>query len=161
MLYVSDRAFTFLLGLVLLAVTALGVMMLVNPSTYLRWIRNPWMKDTPWNRVQMRIFGLLASLFILMIITDILNISKSPLLEGFHENVLMGLWVVFFMAWVVGLLSWVLWQIPPIREFVRSRFTAERLEKPAWERRMTAIFCCLLSFVVGVALVLAAIGHHP
>jgi hypothetical protein len=161
MLHMPDRVSLALVVLVFLMLAGLSATILVHPSAYLRWIRNPWMEDSPWNRVQMRILGLCVSLFTLMVITGFLSrASTSALLENFHQNVLMGLWVIFLTAWVGGLLSWILWRIPSIRNSVRWRFTTDKLEAPAWERRMTRIFCSLLLVVVGIALVLAAMGYH-
>jgi hypothetical protein len=157
-----DRVFVVLLIFAVLVFSGISVILLVRPSLYLRRYRNPWMEDTPWNRAQMRAVGLVFSLFMLVVLTGIgKGASKSALLEGFHNNILVALWITFLIAWVGGILSWILWRFPAIRTFVRNLYSADKLEDPAWERRMTTTFCSLLSFIVVVALFLAAMGYHP
>src|SRR5690348_4349430 len=113
MLHMPDRVSLALVVLALLMLGWLSATTLLHPSAYLRRIRNPWMEDSPWNRLQMRMLGLCLSLFTLMAITGFLSrASTSALLLSFHENVLIGTWVTFLMAWVGGLISWILWRIP-------------------------------------------------
>jgi hypothetical protein len=157
-----DSVFVVLLIFAVLVFSAISIILVVRPSLYLRRYRNPWMEDTPWNRLQMRVVGLVFSLFMLVVLTGIgKGASKSVLLESFHNNVLIALWITFLIAWVGGILSLILWRFAAIRTFVRNLYSADKLEDPSWERRMTTTFCSLLSFIVILALFLAAKGYHP
>jgi hypothetical protein len=157
-----DTLFAIFLVVVIFLFAGISVAALIRPSQYIRWSRNPWMADTPWNRLQMRAVGLVFTLFALMVLSGILrSSSKSDLLEGFHNNILISLWLAFLSVWVGGILSWILWRFSAFRILVRKHYDTEKLEDPAWERRMTRTFFSLLLLIVVIALVLAAKGYHP
>lgn len=154
-------AFAILFVLFLLVMAGISLYLLIRPSQYIRRSKNPWMQDTPWMRLQMRGLGLVFSLFVLMVVSGILGGStKSTLLGGFHTNILIALWVVFGACWVTGIISWILWRFVAFRIFIRRRFDSEKLENPAWERRMTILFCSLLASIVVVAYFLAVEGYR-
>jgi hypothetical protein len=141
--------------------TGLGLILVLQPSLYFRWFPNPFMADTPWNRIQMRELGLVLCLFALMVLSGLLQAAlKSDFAEGFHNNIVLALWITFILVWVGGLLSWILWRFSAIRASVSNYFTNERLESPAWERRASLAFCSALLTILGAALFLAAIGFH-
>jgi hypothetical protein len=52
---------------------------------------------------------------------------------------------------------WFLWQIS-VRAFIRRAHIEGISEDPAWERRMSLLFCVILCFVALLALFLAAEG---
>jgi hypothetical protein len=109
----------------------------------------------------MRAVGLVFCLFAFMVLSNILSGgSKSVLVGGFSKNMLVALWLAFLAMWVGGILSWILWRISAVRIWIRGRYSADKLEDPAWERRMTITFSALLLSVVGGALFLAAMGYH-
>jgi hypothetical protein len=119
------------------------------------------MEDTPWTRLQMRAVGLVFSLFVIMVVSGILSWhKKSGILESFAENIQIALWFVFVATWVVGVMSFILWRFAAFRIFIRKRFDDEKLDNPAWERRMSVFFCSLLASIVALALILAAGGYH-
>ncbi len=110
----------------------------------------------------MRAVGLVFFLFSIMILSNAFSGgSNSDLLVGFSKNMLAALWLGFISLWVGGILSWALWQISAVKARIRGYFTKEKLENPAWERKMTIVFCTALFCIVGSALVLAALGYHP
>ena len=119
------------------------------------------MEDTPWERLQLRTVGLVFCLVILMMVSGILGDgTKADVLEGFHQNVLIVLWLAFVAGVVSGIVSLVLWRFMAFRLFIRSHFKSEKLESPAWERRMTILFCSLLALIVAIDYELAARGYH-
>lgn len=157
-----DSVFAVLLIFALLVFSSVAVILLVRPSLFIRRVRNPWMEDTPWNRLQMRTLGLILCLFMLMVLSSMSRgVLKSEFVEGFHNNLLVALWVTFSMGWIGGILSWILWRFSAVRVFVRRHYSSEKLEDPAWERRITLTFGSLLLFIVATALFLAAKGFHP
>ena len=82
---------------VLLLFLGVGLILLIRPALHFRIFPNPLVRDTPWNRLQMRTVGLIVCLFILLVSSGLLTgISKSEVLEGFHNNVLIALWASFF-----------------------------------------------------------------
>jgi hypothetical protein len=100
-------------------------------------------------------------LFILMVLSGSSSgVSKSDFLAGFSDNILVALWLAFISVWVGGILSWIVWRFAAIRIFVRQRYSSEKLEDPAWERRVTVTFCALLLLIVASALFLAPEGYH-
>ena len=126
---------------VLAIVASLALILLVRPSLFLRRIPNPLLPDTPWNRVQMRGIGLVFCLFVLLVLSG--GAPESKLHEGFHRNILVALWVSVF---TVPILLWIFWQFS-VRSFVRQGYINGTSEDPAWERRMTLVFCTTLSAV--------------
>jgi hypothetical protein len=151
----SGNVVTILLAVVLLFFAGTAVVLLIRPSLFLRVVRNPLMPDTPWNRVQLRALGLVFCLFVLLVFSG--GAQESELHEGFHLNILVGLWTSFF---TMPILLWILWRFS-VRSFIRRSYIDGTLEDHLWERRMTLIFCSLLSFIVALALLFAAKGHHP
>ena len=150
-----------LAGIVLTVFAGISITVLVRPSQYIRWSRNPWMEDTPWTRLQMRAVGLVFSLFVLMAVSGILSWHKnSGILKSFADNIQIALWFVFVVTWVVGIMSFILWRFSAVRILIRNRFDDEKLANPAWERRMSILFCSLLVSIVALALVFAAGGYH-
>jgi hypothetical protein len=154
-------ALAILGGIALFLFSGFSLCFLVRPSQYIRWSQNPWMEDTPWERLQLRTVGLVFSLLILMMVSGIRGDgTKADVLEGFHQNVLIALWLAFVAAVVGGIISSVLWRFMAFRLFIRSHFDGEKLESPAWERRMTILFCSLLASIVAIAFGLAVRGYH-
>jgi hypothetical protein len=152
-----QTAFGILVILVLLLFGGIGLSVLMRPSQYIRRVRNPWMEDTPWVRLQLRAVGLVVCLFVLMVFSGALGgNTKSGLTEGFHKNLLIALWLVFIAVWVAGITSLILWRIMAFRIFLRTHFDSEKLESPAWEKQMTILFCSLFVSIVLIAYVLAA-----
>lgn len=150
-----------LLLVIVLLFTGLGLILVLQPSLYFRWFPNPRMPDTPWNRIQMREVGLVLCLFVLMVLSGMSRrVVRSEFADGFQNNIVVALWVTFLTVWVGGILFWILWRFSAIRTFVSGHFNSEKLENPAWERRMTLTFCSVLFFIVGIAFVLAAMGYH-
>jgi drug/metabolite transporter (DMT)-like permease len=157
-----DIVFAILGGLVLCIFGAFGVCALVRPSHVIRWHRNPWMEDTPWVRLQLRGVGLVFCVAILMVVTGILGgNTKSEPLEGFHQNLLMALWVAFIVGFVGGAISLILWRFTAFRLLIRSHFRDEKINSPGWEQRLTILFCSLLASITAIAYLLAARGYHP
>jgi len=155
---VTDSTFAVVALPVLLLFSGLAAILLVRPSLHFRIFPNPLMRDTPWNRLQMRTFGLVLCLFILLIFTGgETRVPNREMLEGFHNNILIALWVSVFAAPVI---CWILWRFS-VDFLVRRGHIDPAMEDPAWERMMTVTFCSLLSFIILIALFLAAKGHHP
>jgi hypothetical protein len=153
-----DSAFAVMAVAVLLIFTSIGLILLIRPALHFRTFPNPLMRDTPWNRLQMRTLGLALCLFILLVATGgWTGVPKRETLEGFHNNILIALWISVFAAPIV---SWILWRFS-IDFLVRRGRVDPTLEDPAWERAMTLTFCSLLSFIALLALFLAARGHYP
>src|SRR5215831_15955563 len=99
--------FRMLFTTALFVFAAISVFLLVNPSRYIRRIRNPWMQDTPWMRIQLRAVGLVFCLFILVVLSGSLGRdSQSSIFRGFSDNILIALWLAFACVWVCGILSW-------------------------------------------------------
>lgn len=153
-----DSTLAALIVTVLLLFSAVGLILLIRPALHFRIFPNPLMRDTPWNRLQMRTAGLIVCLFMLLASSGLLTgVSKSEVLEGFHNNMLIALWVSFFTAPII---SWILWRFS-VNFLVRRGLIDPTMEDPAWERGMALTFCSLLSFIVLIALFLAARGHYP
>jgi hypothetical protein len=153
-----DSAFAVMAVTALLLFSGVGLILLIRPSLHFRIFSNPLMRDTPWNRLQMRTVGLVLCLFILLVVTSgWTGVPKRETLEGFHNNILIALWVSVFAAPVI---SWILWRFS-VDFLVRRGHIDPTMEDPAWEYRMTLTFCSLLSVIVLIALFLAARGHYP
>ena len=146
-LSMSDTVFVVLFLLVFLSFGAFGLVALAWPSLVLRMFPNPFMPNTPWNRVWVRGIGLILCLFVLT--------ALSGGFEGFHENILLALGVSFF---ALPVLMWLLWRFS-VRSLMRQCYTNGTYEDPSWERRMTLLFCSILVFTVAVAWLLAARGY--
>lgn len=154
-------AFALLAGIVLTVFAAFSLTVLVRPSQYIRWSKNPWMDDTPWTRLQMRVVGLVFCLAVIMMVSGILTgHTNSVVLQGFHENILIALWLAFIATWIFGTVSFVLWRFLAFRVFIRTHFDSEKLGDMAWERRMSVLFCSLLASIVAIAFILAIGGYH-
>src|ERR1700682_1104886 len=106
----------FVIVIVILLFAGIGLILLVLPSLFLRLNPNPFMPDSPWNRVQMRGIGLFLCLFVLLIFSG--GGPESGLLEKFHRNILVALYVFFF---ALPILMWILWRFS-VRSFVRRSY---------------------------------------
>ena len=153
----TDSTFALIFVIVLLLFAGLGLTLLIRPALHFRFFPNPLMRDTPWNRLQMRPLGLVLCLFILLIVTGgWKGVPKRETLEGFHNNILIALWSSLLAAPII---SWILWRFS-VDFLVRRGYIDPTMEDPAWERGMTLTFCSLLSFIILIALFLAARGHY-
>jgi hypothetical protein len=153
-----DSMFALLAAAVFLFFAFLSFTLLIRPRFFFSIFPNPLQPDTPWNRLQMRVVGLVFCLMLLMVLSGVLRgAHASALLEAFHRNILVALWVSVFAAPVI---SWILWRFS-VDFLVRRGHINPTMEDPAWERGMTLTFCSILSFIVFIALLLAATGHHP
>jgi len=150
-----------LIGLGFFAFGVAAVFLLVLPARSIAVLRNPWLPDTPWTRLQIRALGLVLFLFAAVATSMIFaGVSKSARLASLSDFLLADLWLSFVVFWIVGVSSWIAWRFAFVRIFVQRHFTPERLENPAWERRMTTIFCSVLFTLVAIALMLAAGGQR-
>src|SRR6202021_240106 len=139
----------------------IALVLLVSPSLHFRLQPNPFMADTPWNRLQMRIVGLIVCLFLVTAITGWSGASRnSQLLNGFSSNVLVALWTTFIAAIAIGIVCAILWRFSAFRAFIRSRYPSDKLQSPGWERSMAVIFSSILLLVVDISLLLAPEGAH-
>lgn len=112
-------------------------------------------------RLQLKTVGLVFCLVVLMMVSGIRGDgTNADELEGFHQNVLTALWLVFVGAVVGGIISSILWRFTAFRLFIRSHFENDKLENAAWERRRTIIFCSLLALIVAIAYGLAVRAYH-
>jgi Mn2+/Fe2+ NRAMP family transporter len=144
----SDKWFVSLFGVTLLFFAAVGGVLLVWPSAFLRYVRNPLQPDTPLNRVYMRTLGVFMCLFVLL--------AVSGAFEGFQRNVLMALSISPVM---LPILLWVLWRYTALRQ-VNRRYLVDGTVDPHWELRMSVAFCSLLFIIVASALLLAKRGIY-
>src|SRR5260370_37835991 len=136
----------------------LSVALLIRPRFFFRMFPNPLQTDSPWNHVQMRGVGLVFSLMLLMMLSGVLRGAHGPaLLEGFHHNILIALWVSVFAAPII---SWILWRFS-VDFLVRRGHIDPTMEDPAWERGMTLTFCSLLSFFLLFSFFLPARAPPP
>jgi len=136
----------FAIGLLFFA--AVGIVLMVRPSTLLRHVRNPLQPDTPINRVNARAVGVLICLFVLVTI--------SGAFEGFHRNILVALSASPILLIVF---LWVLWRHSSLQR-VNRRYLTDETEEPHWELRMSIAFCSLLTVIVVSALLLARTGIY-
>ena len=140
---------------------AWAVFVLLFPSRSIEILRNPWLSNTPWTRLQIRAVGLVFFFFAAVGISmAIARVTNSARLSGFSDFLLADLWLSFASLWILGLSSWIAWRFTSVRRYVRRHFPPESLEDPAWERRMTAIFCSALALMLAVAFFLAVSGHN-
>jgi hypothetical protein len=142
---------TWFLALVLLFFAGIGIVLLLWPSTFLRFIQNPLQPDTPLNRVYTRALGVFVCLFMVVISTSMKNI------EGFHRNVVIALWT---LPLILPTFLWILWRYSPL-EKVNRRYVAGEAEEPQWELQMSIAFCSLLTLIVVAAFLLAMRGIYP
>jgi hypothetical protein len=153
----SDGAFAALFGIVFLIFGGVGLILLTRPALFLRLFPNPFMPDTPINRVQLRGLGLGVCLMLLMMSSGMLSGAlTSPTIEAFADNMLLALWISFFG---IPILLWIIWQVS-LRAFMRRCYINGTFEDTAWERRMTITFCSILLFTVTAAWIFAAKGIH-
>jgi hypothetical protein len=144
----SDKWFVPAFGGGCLFFAAVGVVLLVWPSTFLRRVRNPLQPDTPLNRIYSRSLGVLFCLFVLTAI--------SGAFEGFHKNILIALSI---SPVVLPILWWILWRYTSLQQ-VNRRYLVDGTEDPHWELRMGVAFCSLLFMMVASALLLAMRGIY-
>ena len=144
----SDSRFVKLFVAVLILFTAIGIVAVLWPSKFLRFVQNPLQPDTPINRVSVRALGVFFCLFVLMMISE-------PF-EGFHRNILVALTV---SPIILGIFQWILWRYSSLRQ-VNRRYLAGDAEEPQWELRMSIAFFSLLCIIVVAAFLLAAKGIY-
>src|ERR1700687_586176 len=106
-----DSLFAIILAIVLLGFFGVSLILLLRPSMFLRHFKNPLQPDTPRNRVQMRGVGLFFCLFTLMMIS-----GSRRKLEGFHQNILIALWV---SPLFISILLWILWRYTSLQQVIR------------------------------------------
>ena len=128
---------------------AIGIVLLLWPSAFLRHIQNPSQPDTPINRVHIRALGVLICLFVLL--------PFSEPFEGFHRNILLAMYASFV---ILPVFLWILWRYSPLQRVNRRCLTGES-EEPQWELRMGIAFCSLLSVIVLTAFLLGMSGIYP
>jgi hypothetical protein len=148
----SDTWFAILLAIVLLFFAAIGVVLLLWPSKFLRHFQNPLQPDTPLNRVNMRALGVVICLFLLLVIS-----GSMQALEGFHRNILLALWT---SPIILSIFLWILWRYSPLKQ-VNRLYLAGEAEETQWELRMSAAFGSLLFLIVATAFLLAKRGIYP
>ena len=154
----SDGGFAVLFVAVFFVFAGISIIALTRPALFLRIFPNPFMPDTPINRVQLRGLGLVFCLTLLMMLSGTLSGAfSSPVVEAFADNMLLALWISFFG---VPILMWILWRVS-LRSFMRHCYINGTFEDPAWERRMTITFSSILLLVVLTAWIFAARGIHP
>jgi hypothetical protein len=153
-----DSTFAVIALTVLLLFSGVGLILLIRPALHFRIFPNPLMRNTPWNRLQLRTLGLVLCLFILLVATGgWTGAPNRETLDGFHNNILIALWASVFAAPII---CWILWRFS-VDFLVRRGHIDPSMEDPAWERSMTLTFCSLLLSITLIALFLAARGHHP
>jgi hypothetical protein len=145
----SDKWFVPVLGVGFLFFLAVGVVLLVWPSAFLRLVRNPVQPDTPLNRVYTRPVGVLFCLFVL--------VAVSGAFEGFHKNILIALSI---SPVILPIFLWILWRYSSLQR-VNGRYLVDGTEDSHWELRMSVAFCSLLFIIVASALLLAMRGIYP
>ncbi len=153
----SDGEFAVLFAVVFLLFVGVSLIALMRPALFLRIFPNPFLPDTPWNRVQIRGLGLVFSLILLMMLSGVSSGAlKSQLVQGFADNMLLALWISVF---TLPILMWFLWRFS-VRSFMRRCYINGTFDDPAWERRMTITFCSILLLIIALAWLLAAKGIH-
>lgn len=148
----SDRSFTIVFALVLLIFVGIGVVLLLSPSRFLRYVKNPLQPDTPINRVYMRALGVFFCLFVLLSFSGSTKTS-----EGFHANILIALGV---SPVILPIFLWILWRYSSLQQ-VNRRYLAGEPEEPQWELRMSVAFCLLLLTMIVTAFCLGMSGIYP
>jgi hypothetical protein len=144
----SDKWFVPLFGVTFVFFAAVGVVLLVWPSAFLRHVRNPLQPDTPLNRVYTRTLGVFMFLFVLLVV--------SGAFEGFHRNVLIALSI---SPVILPIVLWVLWRYSALQQ-VNRRYLIDGTVDQHWELRMSVAFCSLLFIIVASALLLARRGIY-
>ena len=135
-------------GIGFLLFAAVGVVLFVWPSAFLRHVRNPLQPDTPLNRVHARTLGVLFSLFVL--------VAVSGAFESFHKNILIALSI---SPVILPILLWILWRYSSLQR-VNRRYLVDGTEEPHRELRLSVAFCSLLFIIVASALLLAMRGIY-
>lgn len=148
----SDRSFTIVFALILLIFVGIGVVLLLSPSRFLRYVNNSLQPDTPINRVYMRVVGIFCCLFVLLPFSGSTKTS-----EGFHANILIALGV---SPVILPIFLWILWRYSSLQH-VNRRFLAGEPEDARWEFRMSAAFCLLLFVMIVTAFILGMSGIYP
>ena len=143
-----EKWFVPIFAIVLLFFAAVGLVLMVWPSTFLRFLRNSLQPDTPINRVYSRAGGVLVCLFVL--------VAVSGAFEGFHKNILIALSI---SPVILPILLWILWRYSSLQRMNR-RYLVDGTEEPHWELRMSLTFCSLLFIFVASALLLALHGIY-
>src|SRR5271167_2861647 len=100
-----DGLLAIFLSVSLLFFSGVAITLLVRPSLLLRRFANPFQRDTPENRVQMRGVGFFFCLLVSQII--LAAAPPSKLLTNFRYNLLIALWVSPF---TVPILLWIVWR---------------------------------------------------
>ncbi len=143
----QENLIAIFLVLVLLLLSGLALIMLIRPSSFLRHFANSLQPDTTENRVHVRGLGIFVFLFLLGAIST--GMPDSALHHGFQHNILIAL---ALSPILLAIFLWVLWRFS-VRDYVRRLQIEGMQEDPAWERRMTLIFCALLLFITAIAFV--------
>lgn len=144
----SDSWFVKLFVAVLIFFTAIGTVLVLWPSKFLRFVQNPLEPDTPINRVYARAGGVVICLFVL--------VAVSGAFEGFHKNILVALGI---SPVILPIFLWILWRYSSLQR-VQRRYLAGDTEEPHWEIRMSIAFASLLCIIVLAASLLAARGIY-
>src|SRR5260370_41838886 len=112
-----DSLFALLAAAALLFFAFLSFTLLIRPRFFFHMFPIPLQPDTPWNRVLMRGVGLVFCLMLLMVLSGFLRGAHgSALLEAFHSNILLALWVSLLAV--------------PIIRWILCRFSVDFLVRP-------------------------------
>jgi hypothetical protein len=157
-----DWLISVLIPVGFVVIAGVGLVLLISPSLYFRSHPNRFNPDTPWNRLQMRLLGLMLCLFAIVPLgwwlSDVVN---SQMIDGFSSNISAALAVTFIAAITTGVMSAILWRFSAFRSLIRRTYPSDRLQGTAWNRRVTLISIAALVLIVATSLVLAANGYHP
>ena len=95
----SDGELAVLFVAVFFVFAGISLIALTRPALFLRTFPNPFMPDTPINRVQLRGLGLVFCLMLLMMLSGTLSGAfSSPVVEAFADNMLLALWIRFLAS---------------------------------------------------------------
>jgi hypothetical protein len=148
-----DLVWVILFLMVLLFFTAGSLTMLIRPLLFLRHFANSLFRNTAENRVHVRGLGIYFFLFVLAVFSA--AIPESAPLHRFHRNILVALAIYPIL---LAIFLWVLWRFS-VRDYIRRLYTEGISEDPAWERRMTLIFCSLLACIIALAFIVRLPWH--
>jgi hypothetical protein len=148
---VPDAFFRVLFLVFTLAFTGIALVLLVRPPLLFRIFSGSEdrTRNTATWRVQMRGVGLTFSLFASVLI--VAQMPHSKFIDAFRDNLYVALMISFFL---LPILLWIVWQVS-LRAFIRYAQIEGIDEEPAWELKMTLLFCSLLLAIIGVAFFLA------